>query len=97
MHKKHGKDGVVCMSVSVDLVEDKDKALKFLRAKGATFANYLLDDETQVWQDHWDLSGPPAVLVYGRDGKLARRFVNDANGQYTYADVEKFVQKLLNK
>jgi len=45
MHKKYGKDGLVCMSVSVDQLDDKDKAHKFLKSKGATFANYLLDEE----------------------------------------------------
>jgi len=95
MHKKYAKAGLVCMSLSVDQVEDRAKALKFLQAKGATFANYLLDEEPKIWQDHWDLAGPPVVLVYGSDGQLARRFVNDATSEYTYADVEKLVQKLL--
>jgi hypothetical protein len=98
MHKKYAKNGLVCMSVSVDLVDDKDKAHKFLKSKGATFANYLLDEEeTKVWQDHWDMGGPPAVFVYGRDGKIARRFVNDADNTFTYADVEKYVKTLLPK
>ena len=58
--------------------------------------SYLLDEEdTKVWQDHWDMGGPPAVFVYGRDGKLARRFVNDFQNTFTYADVEKYVKTLL--
>jgi len=97
MHKKYAKDGLVCISLSVDQLENKGRALKFLQAKGATFANYLLDEEVQVWQEQWDVAGPPAVIVYGADGKLARRFVNDATTEYTYADVEKLVQKLMAK
>jgi len=98
MHKKYVKDGLVCMTVSVDQPEDRDKALQFLKAKGATFPNYFLnEEEAKVWQDHWDVNGPPAVFIYGRDGKLARRFVNDANNSYEYADVDKFMQKFLPK
>jgi hypothetical protein len=41
------------------------------------------------------MGGPPAAFVYGRDGKLARRFVNDAESSFTYADIEKFVKTLL--
>jgi hypothetical protein len=82
----------------VDQADDKERALDFLKQQKATFANYLLDEEdTKVWQEHWDIGGPPAVCVYGRDGKLVRRFVNDANGTFTYADVEKLVRPLLAK
>ncbi len=97
MHKKYARDGVACVSVSVDQVEDKERALKFLKAKGATFANYLLDeDNPSVWQEYWDTNGPPAVFVYDPAGKLARAFRNGPEEHYTYDDVETFVRKLLS-
>jgi hypothetical protein len=98
MHKKYARDGLVCVSVSVDDPDNKDAALKFLRAKNATFANYLLDEDAGVWQSEWKFKGPPAVQVYGRDGKLVRQFDNDdPDSQYTYEDVEHLVQKLLQE
>jgi hypothetical protein len=98
MHERYAKDGLVCTSVSVDDVEDKDRVLTFLKSKKATFANYLLDEKAEVWQNEWEFTAPPAVLVYGRNGKLARKFDNDdPNNPFDYADVEPLVQKLLTE
>jgi thiol-disulfide isomerase/thioredoxin len=96
LHRRYAKDGLSCISVSVDEPQRKDAALKFLRAQHATFANYLLDEEPTVWQEKWDLKGVPAVFVFDRQGKLARKFDDDdPDHQFTYADVEKLAQKLL--
>ena len=45
MHKKYARDGLVCMSVSVDQADDKERVLDFLKEQKATFANYLLDTQ----------------------------------------------------
>jgi thiol-disulfide isomerase/thioredoxin len=96
LHKKYGRDSVACVSVTVDPVADHPRALKFLQSQSAAFANYLMDEANSVWQEHFDINGPPAVFVYGRDGKLAARFDhNDPCKQYTYADVEGLVRRLL--
>jgi thiol-disulfide isomerase/thioredoxin len=96
LHRRFAKAGLVCVSVSLDEAEKQAAPLKFLKAKGATFPNYLLDEPADTWQKIFDINGPPAVFVYQRDGKLARRFdYNDPDKQYTYADVQKLVQKLL--
>jgi hypothetical protein len=79
----------VCVSVSVDEADRHAAALKFLKSRGATFPNYRLDDSPAGWQEHFDIYGPPAVLVYGRDGKLAGRFDhNDVNKTFNYKDME---------
>jgi len=95
MHEKYAGKGVVCVSVSVDPVGDQDDVLAFLKKKKATLVNYLLDEKQKVWQEHFGVPGPPAVFVYGRDGKLAKRF--DSDEDYNYAEVEKLVVKLLAK
>jgi thiol-disulfide isomerase/thioredoxin len=95
LHEKYAKKGVVCVSVSVDPLEDQEKTLEFLKKQKATFTNYLFDEKQKVWQDHFHILGPPAVFVYGPDGKLARHFDPDVGGGYTYADVEKLVERLL--
>jgi thiol-disulfide isomerase/thioredoxin len=96
LHKRYAGDGLACVSVSLDDADKKATPLAFLQKKGAAFANYLLDEPTTEWQKLFDINGPPAVFVYDRDGKLAQRFDhNDVDKTFTYADVEKLVQKLL--
>src|SRR5262245_33375398 len=98
MHERYAKDGLVCMSVSVDELDRKGAALKFLREKKATFPNFLLDEAVAKWSERWSINGPPAVLVYDRQGNLARKFDNnDPDKQFTYKDVEKLAKELLNK
>jgi len=98
LHNQHVKDGLVCVSVSVDPIEDKDNALKFLKEKKATFFNILLDEEPDIWQTKWGFVAVPAVVVYGRDGKIAKKFTyDDPKNQFTYEDVEKFLKPLLEK
>ncbi|MBY0527211.1 MAG: hypothetical protein K2R98_27700 [Gemmataceae bacterium] len=98
MHQKYGKDGLVCVSVSVDETKQHKKALEFLKKVGASFPNYLLDAEPQAWQDKWDLNGPPAVFVFDRNNERAAKFdTSDPDKPYTYDDVEAVVRKLLNE
>ncbi|HEV3258945.1 MAG TPA: TlpA disulfide reductase family protein [Gemmataceae bacterium] len=96
LHQRYAKDGVVCVSVTVDEPKDKDAALAFLRKKGASFPNFLMDENAAVWQEKWNMNGVPAVFVFGRDGTQAGKFdADDPDKQFTYADVEKLVQKLV--
>lgn len=95
MHQKYASDGVVCMSVSLDLPESRDAALKFLQDKKATFANYWLDEEQDVAQEKFDMFGPPVVFVFNREGKWTKFDFTDPDQRYSYADVERFVQQLL--
>lgn len=96
LHERHAKDGVVCMSVSVDKETASDKALEFLKKKNAAFANYRVDFE--AWADKWNIGAIPVVLVFDQEGKLARKFdKDDPDKQFTYKDVEKLVQELTVK
>ena len=96
MHERYAKDGLVCMSVTVDELDRKDAALSFLKKQNAAFANYLLDEQPEVWGEKWGITAPPAVFVVDRDGKRAAKFdTNDADKPFTYDDVEKVVKPLL--
>jgi len=97
LHHQYVKDGLTCISVSVDETDQREAALKFLKAQKATFPNFLLNEEAAVWQEKWDLKSIPAVFVFGRDGKVAARFDNDdeAKPPFTYEEVEKKVKELL--
>src|SRR5436309_10997392 len=97
MQNMYAKDGLVCMSVSVDDPDDRDKALEFLKKQKAEFANYLIDEPAEVWQKRLDVPAPPAVIVFGRDGKRVKTFTSEADGQFTYGDVEKVVGPLLKE
>ncbi len=99
LHHRHATDGVVCMSVSVDEAEQYGEAVDFLKQQGATFPNYLIQDkDDNAWWDKWNIKGIPIVLVFDRDGKLAKKFDrDDPDNQFTYADVEKLVTDLLSR
>src|SRR5262249_19750667 len=97
MHRKYSGDGVACISVSLDPADRRAAALEFLKKQQAAFANYWLDEELDVWQERFEISGPPAVFVFDRDGTRVGKFdTSDPDKPYTYEDVEKLVKKLLN-
>jgi thiol-disulfide isomerase/thioredoxin len=92
--KQYGADKITCVSVTVDDVEAKDKALKFLNLQKATFANFLLDEPAEDYQKKFGFGAVPCVLVYGRDGKLAQKFTADEK-EFSYRDVKKVLDELL--
>lgn len=96
MHRKYAGQGLVCVSVSVDEPEKRAKALAFLQKQGATFANYLLTEEVEVWQQRWKVKAPPIVFVFSRDGRRAAKFDHDdPDKNFTYDEVENLVKQLL--
>jgi thiol-disulfide isomerase/thioredoxin len=96
LHEQHGKDGLVCMSLSVDDQEDLPAAIDFLKSRRASFANFLIDGPAHIWQNHFVLKGVPAVFIWDRAGNQAARFDgDDPDNQFTYDQVEKKVALLL--
>jgi len=98
LHHRYGKDGLVCMSLNLDDIPDLKKlAPGFLRDKKAMFANFWLEEGIDGAQKHWKFEPIPVVVVYGRDGKLARVFNNNdpCKDAFTYKQVEDLVKKLL--
>src|SRR5262245_42486581 len=96
MHTKYAKDGLVAFSGALDDPSNKktgEKLLKFLEEKKATFTNLWLNEEPEAWQEKLKIDGPPAVFVFDRDGKPAKKFTEN----FTYADVEKLVEELMKK
>lgn len=102
MHGKLKKQGLVCVSVNLD--EPADARLmaavkKFLAEQKADFDHFILDEESATWQKQIGVAGPPVVFVFGRDGKLARKFdgSDDPNGEVNYQHIEELVVKLLQQ
>jgi thiol-disulfide isomerase/thioredoxin len=88
--------GLAAISVSLDDAQDeaaRDSAVRFLRAKKASFTNLILDESPELWQKKLAFVGPPAVLVFDREGRLSREFKDGVN----YDDVEKLVRELMGK
>lgn len=96
MHNKYAKDGLAAISCALDDPNSKktrDKLIKFLEEKKATFTNLWLNEDSDVWQEKLKLDGPPAVFVFDREGKPVKKFMDD----FTYKDVEKVVAELMKK
>ena len=88
---------LVCMSVTIDDAEGRPAALAFLKKVGAAFRNYRVTDD-KSWTDRWEIKSIPVVLVFGKDGKLARKFdMDDPDHQFTYDQVQEFVTRLLKQ
>ena len=86
----------MCISVSVDEEEDKEKAVSFLKSVKANCTNVLLNEQSDVWQGKWKFTSIPCVVIYGRDGKQAAMFNYDnPDKQFTYKDVEKALEPML--
>lgn len=98
LHEDYSDQEVACVSVSADGAGAHDAAAKFLEGQQATFTNYRLADsaEQEAWWEKWDLKSIPAVLVFDREGKLARKFdMDDPDNQFTYDEVEALVAELV--
>lgn len=94
MHKKHAKEGLAAISVSLDDPQDKkarQNVIDFLRKQKATFTNLILDEKAEVWREKLKFDGPPCVFVFNRDGKPKQFESPD------YAEIEKYVAELLKK
>jgi thiol-disulfide isomerase/thioredoxin len=97
MQKKYAKDGVVAISVNLDDPNEdgvKDKVKKYLVSEKATFTNLILDEKPDVWQKKLKIEGPPAIFVFDRDGKIAKKF--DSGEKYE-DEIEKVIVDLLKK
>jgi thiol-disulfide isomerase/thioredoxin len=108
LQKQHPRD-VVCISLNLDYIGLKakppefyqERVLAFLTKQNAKFDNVLCNEEAEVMFEKLGIPSIPAVLVYGRDGKLAKTFDNseaesEAEG-FTYKDVTALVETLVKK
>ncbi len=108
LQKKHGKE-IVCVSFNLDYAGIKSKppayyrprVEKFLQSRNAEFRNLMSTVDALEVFDELKLNSIPAVMVFGKDGKLAKRFddsllTEGKEEAFTYEeDINPFVQKLL--
>jgi thiol-disulfide isomerase/thioredoxin len=105
LHRKYGPANVACISLSFDYEgldspdEVKPKVEKFLAEQGATFDNVISNLDSESLYKKFDLAIVPAVFVYDKEGKLAKRFdnerVKDPKDAFNYENVGELVAKLV--
>lgn len=110
MHNAH-KEQIVCVSFNVDYVGIKKKPAdfyrprveEFLKKQKADFTNYLCTAASDKVFEALELSSIPAVYVFDKQGKLAKRFddslLEDGEEEaFTYEkDINPFVKAMLTE
>jgi thiol-disulfide isomerase/thioredoxin len=94
LHEKYARQGLAVISVSVDPPDDADAreaARNFLTARHANFRNVILTDKAEIWQEKWQVIGPPLLFLFDREGRLVARW----DDKVDMADVEKRVAAVL--
>lgn len=97
MQKKFTNDGLVCMTLSIDLGEARKETLKYLQKVNCDLANYLpAENETvEAWDAVFGCCGIPSVVIYGRNGKQAASFMMTET-PIDLASIEKALVKQLD-
>ncbi len=106
LHKQHA-DQVACISLNLDYIgigkpeEYREPVLAFLQKQGATFDNVLSTEADEEITKKFGFAAIPVVFVYDRQGKLLKRFDNEAAEKkedlFTYEDVSALVAEQLKK
>ncbi|MBX9622211.1 MAG: redoxin family protein [Gemmataceae bacterium] len=76
LHDRYRKDGLACISVSLDEPDNREAALKFLRRRRATMTNLFWTDRTPAGGRTLETTyryggGIPHMVLFGRDGRVA--------------------------
>ncbi|MFM7319575.1 MAG: TlpA family protein disulfide reductase [bacterium] len=100
MHEKYAEKGLKVVSLSLDDNSDAKavkEATEFLVSKKALFTNLLMNEDPEVTFDKLEISAIPSVFIYDAKGKEVKRFtLEDPNNLFTYEQVEKTIQALLD-
>jgi thiol-disulfide isomerase/thioredoxin len=96
LHQEFAKDGLDCISLSVDLDDNLSGALKFLKKQKASFPNFILwdtDDNKDLLEPKFAHRSPPIFHVFDRDGKKIKTW----EGGVKEDEVDKLIKQLLKK
>lgn len=100
MHEKYAAKGLKVVSLSLDDTADAKavkEATEFLVSKKALFTNLLMNEDPEFAFEKLDISAIPSVFIYDAQGKEVKRFtLEDPNNLFTYDQVEKTIQALLD-
>ncbi len=95
--------GLTCVSLNCDYdgVPDKPpqhyapRVLEFLNDKQSRCTNILLGDPLIDFLDAAEIDSTPTYLLYGRDGRLLRRF-DGSQEEFTFAEVAQAVESAIS-
>ena len=94
LHNEFAKQGLDCISLSIDLEDNLDGAHGFLKAQKATFSNFILwdtDENREKLHAKIPVSTPPLFHVFDRDGKKVKTW----DGAIKHDEIHALVQQLL--
>jgi thiol-disulfide isomerase/thioredoxin len=100
MRNNYSRDILACISLSfdnegLDPIEDvKPPVLAFLKRQNATFDNVISTLDSDALYKKLEIPAVPAVLVYDREGQLAKKFTG---AKVDYAEVEEFAKQLMEQ
>src|SRR2546429_405307 len=103
MHKKHGKDGLILISVHVRVKADEEsgekqfheKVTETLKKLGVEFRSVLLAELDKFWIDKLDIGWVPCTFVFNRDNRWEAKYINAE--EETEQKLDELVEKLLKK
>jgi hypothetical protein len=107
MHQKYGKEGLVIISLSLDLAlarEEDDKASAeeiakevraFLKKRNAAFGARIMDEPIKFLQEKLHFVAAPCAFVFDRKGQWTQ-FSGDRN-EFDPERIEKFVVERLRE
>ena len=107
LHQEYPGEDLACISLNIDYYgaaarspeDDRPNVMRLLQTFGATFDNVLASEDSDTIRKRMNLTAPPAVFVFDRAGRLAKRFDNDniadESEAFTYEDVGQLVAKLV--
>ena len=96
MHRTHAADGLVCMSVNTVDVEpaDREKALTFLKEKGAAFPNFVLKDtepNAEKWDERYPTAPTPLLMLFDRKGDRVKAYEEPPADEELEAEVKRLL------
>jgi thiol-disulfide isomerase/thioredoxin len=91
-YKKHGKDGLVPISVNTDDKKDWEKVVGFLTKNNCTFTNFLFDEKEDFeFFATFRTGAPPAIYIFNRQGKWV--FFNEVDQEKIDETILKFLKE----
>ena len=99
LNKQYADRAVTFVSINFDDTGDGEslqKAESYLKEVNAEFDNFYFKENLIDAFEHMGVIALPVVVIYGKDGKEAARLTNiDPNNQFTEADIENTINRLL--
>jgi thiol-disulfide isomerase/thioredoxin len=97
LQEKHGKEGLVVITVSLDPIGKAARAAEILKEMQSPLRNLILDEPQDMWIKKFDVASFPFAYAFDRRGKWVRFRAYDyqKNPKQYEADITKTVVQML--